>query len=145
MTQALSIRIEDHVPDSHAPDIVGSLLLKKCANLLDLGAAAACIEEQIAQFAAVGHDIDGSLCRLGITLEHQDLMFGSALVLDGVHGASRTRWWSPPLGGRKKLTKVREGGFRRATRGVVRRSRRSADSCGFQRIKRKELGYHGEV
>lgn len=77
-----------HVPDAHSPDIAGRLLLQKSANLLDLGPSAGRVVEEIAQLAAVGLDINSSLCGSRIALEHQDLMLRAAFLLYGVHHAS---------------------------------------------------------
>lgn len=93
---------EVHVPDSHAPDVVGSLLLKERANLLDLGATAGGIEEEIAQLTAIGDDINRALCNPWIALEHQDLVFRPASVMDGLHGAAVTRCCRLPLEDRRR-------------------------------------------
>lgn len=75
------------VPNAQPPDITGRLLLEISTNLLDLGLAAGRIVEEIAELAAVGLDVDSSLGRPGIALEHQDLVLGATFLLDGIHGA----------------------------------------------------------
>jgi hypothetical protein len=73
------------IPNPHAPDIGGSLLLQKGADLLYLGLAAGSVEQEIAELAAVGLDVNGPLCGPGIALEHEDLVLGPAFLLQGVH------------------------------------------------------------
>lgn len=61
---------EQHgVPNAQSPDVAGRLLLQKSANLLDLGAAAGGVEEQIAELAAVRLDINGTFGGSWIALE----------------------------------------------------------------------------
>lgn len=59
--------------------------MEESSNLLNLGAAAGSVKEQITKLAAVGLDIDSALDGPGIALEDQDLMLGPTLILDGVH------------------------------------------------------------
>jgi hypothetical protein len=54
---------------------------------LDLRTAAGGIVEQVAEFAAIGLDVDSTLCGPGIALENQDLVLGSTLLLYGIHRA----------------------------------------------------------
>lgn len=75
------------VPNAQPPDIAGRLLLEISTNLLNLGLATGRIVEEIAELAAVGLDVNSSLGRPGIALEHQDLVLGATFLLDGIHGA----------------------------------------------------------
>lgn len=54
---------------------------------MDLGATTCSVVEEVAELAAVGLDVDGTLGGPGIALEDQDLVFWSTLLLDGVHRA----------------------------------------------------------
>lgn len=72
-------------PNAQPPDVTSRLLLEELANLLDLGASRRGIEEEVTELARVGFDVDGALGGSRITLKDQDLVFGAAFLLDGVH------------------------------------------------------------
>lgn len=84
---------EIDVPNTHSPNITGRLFLEVGTNFLNLGATAGGVVKQVAELAAVGLDINGSLCRPRIAFEDQDLVLWPALVLNGIHGGCDARRW----------------------------------------------------
>ena len=81
--------MREDIPDAHPPHVAGGLLLEKGANLVDLGPARGCVEEEVAELARVGLHVDGALPRARIALQDEDLVLRAAPVLDGVHGAGQ--------------------------------------------------------
>ncbi len=62
------------------------------ANLLNLGASAGGVKEQVAQLARVGLDVDGAFRGAGVALEDQDLVLGPQPALEGIHVVSLCVW-----------------------------------------------------
>lgn len=77
------------VPYPLAIDVAGRLLLEEAAHFLDLGAARLGVEQQVAELARVGLDVNGALGGPRVAFQHQDLVLGPALLLDGIHDARR--------------------------------------------------------
>lgn len=75
-----------NIPDSSMPDIAGSFLLEKGADLLDLTPARGGIVQQVAELAGIRLHIDGALGRPRIALEDENLVFRTAFLADGMHG-----------------------------------------------------------
>lgn len=69
------------------PDIAGGLLLEELADLLDLCLAGNEVEQQVAQLARVGLHVYGGLVGARVALQHEDLVLGPTLLLDGLHCA----------------------------------------------------------
>ena len=74
-----------NVPNTQPPNITGGLLLEELADLLDLGPPGAGVEQQVAQFAGIRLHVDGSPGGGREALQDEDLVLGSAFLLDGVH------------------------------------------------------------
>jgi hypothetical protein len=137
------------IPNSHAPNIGGRLLLEEGADLLDLGLAAGGVEEEVAELAAVGLDVNSSLSGPGIALEHQDLVLGSTFLLDGVHGEPNAR---VALGGGEasgtveQEAMIAEGGRASGTgrrRGCAGRECRKMDN--MKDVETGDLAFMGEL
>lgn len=75
-------------PNSQPPHIAGGLFLEKGTNLLNLGTTARGVEEEVAELAAVGLDVNSSLGGPGIALEHENLVLGPTFLLNCVHCAT---------------------------------------------------------
>lgn len=73
------------LPNAQSPYIASRLLLEEAANLLNFRAARRRVEEEVAELARVGLDVDGALGGPGIALQNEDLMLWPASLLNGLH------------------------------------------------------------
>lgn len=72
-------------PNALMIDIAGSLLLEEFSDLADLCLARSGIEEEVAQLARVGLNVDGALGDPWVALEDEDLVLGPTFLLEGMH------------------------------------------------------------
>lgn len=92
-TQGLSIILSSarafennwYIPYPSLPDIACSPLIQEVGDLGQLRSPGARIVEQVAELRRIGADLIIVLLELGVTFEHQDLVFWAASLACGVH------------------------------------------------------------
>lgn len=73
------------LPYPLAVDIASRLFFQEAPDLLDLGPSRLGVEEQVAELARVGLDVDGPFCCPRVAFQDEDLVLWPALLLEGVH------------------------------------------------------------